>query len=195
MIQWAKVGNSKSLEESYKKGVEAFNAGRFSEAVDRFTRVLSVTPTDTSALNNRAICYRQLEKYEDALSDVSTAILIDPRQALFYSTKATILTKLHRQLEAVEELNKAIDIEPVLEYVTNKVVILKKLNKYQEALEGIEAIESKGLGSEELTLYKGTIFFEIKKFNEARAAFVSLKNPEIQKIAQQYLSAINSAKS
>lgn len=186
--------NNKSSEEPYKKGVEAFNAGRFSEALDLFTQVLSVTPSDTSALNNRAICYRQLEKFEDALNDISTAVLIDPGQALYYSTRATILTKLHRQLEAVEELDKAIEIEPLIEYVANKVVILKKLNKYREALEGIEAIESKGLGSEELTLYKGTIFFEIKKFNEAREVFISIKNPAIQKIAKQYLDTMNAKK-
>lgn len=185
--------NSKLPDDLFTKGVEAFNKERFLEAVDMFGQVLSTNPTDTLALNNRALCFRQLERYDEALDDINTAILIDPRKSLYYSTKATILTKLHRQLEAVEELDKAIELEPLLEYVVNKIVILKKLSKYQEALVGIEAVEAKGLGSEELTLYKGTILFEIKKFKEAKEAFASIKHPKILKIAQQYLAALKSA--
>jgi tetratricopeptide (TPR) repeat protein len=178
------------IAELHDKGIAAFNASRFEEAIQFFTQIVNEKSNDDSALGNRAIAYRQLGDYEKALIDINTAILLNPSQALHYSSKAGILSKLHRQLEAIEELDKAIALEPLVEYVVNKVVILKKLNRFKDALEAIENIESQNLESEELRLYKGIILFDTAKNKEALEIFESISDPNYKTIVDHYLSEL-----
>lgn len=178
------------INELHQKAIAAFDASRFEEAAQYFTQILNEKPNDDSSLGNRAIAYRQLGEYERALTDINTAILLNPSQALHYSSKATILTKLHKQLEAIEELDKAIAIEPLVEYVVNKVVILKKLNRFKDALEAIENIESQNLSSVELRLYKAIILFDTGKSKEALKLFESISDPSYKTIVNRYLSEL-----
>lgn len=173
-------------------GVAAFNAGDFNAAISYFSQALEVNSLDDYALNNRALSYRQIKNYSQALIDINSAIDINASESLYYSTRATIFTKLHRQIEAIVDLDKAISIEPILEYVINKIVILKKLSRYNEALTGIQAVESKGLNSQELSLYKGVILYEIKKFKEAEAVLKLLVGTEFGKTAKHYLLLMKS---
>jgi tetratricopeptide (TPR) repeat protein len=179
-------------EELIRLGLREFDGSNFNAAIDYFTKVLALNPRNTSALNNRAICYRQLRDYENALEDATFAVSIAPDESLHHSTRATILTKLERQLDALDELDKAIALEPLAEYVINKVVILKKLNRYKDALSVIEGIESQGHSTAELSVYKGVILLEIKKYDQAVKVFRSLLNGSQHKLAMHYLKQVNS---
>lgn len=193
MTQWGKVENNPDISQEFnEKGFAAFNAADFNAAISYFSQALDLNQRNDLALNNRALAYRQIENYQQALLDIDSAIEINPTESLYYSTRATIFTKLHRQLEAVVDLDKAINIEPLLEYVMNKIVILKKLNRYNEALTGIEAVESKGLSSQELSLYKGTILFEIKKFKQAEEVLKPLIDTQFGELAKRYLTLMKS---
>lgn len=189
MTQWAKVANNiKTLTE---RGVQAFNASKFEEAIAIFTQVLEINPDDTLILSNRAIALRQIGEFDRAILDIDRAIALDPSNAFYYATKAAILTKFHRQLDALEELDKAIDLEPLLEYVLNKVFILKKLNRFQDALSAIEEIESQNHGSQELKLYKGIILFDIGKNGEALQIFRTVSDPQFETIVKHYISELS----
>jgi tetratricopeptide (TPR) repeat protein len=181
------------INELHGKAITAFNDSRFEEAILLFTQILNEKSNDDIALGNRAIAYRQLGHYEKALADINSAILLNPRQDLYYSTKAAILSKLHRQLEAIEELDRAIALAPLVEYVVNKIVLLKKLNRFKDALDAIEKIESQNLSSQELRLYKGIILFDTSKNKEALEIFQSISDPNYKTIVNHYLSELKKA--
>ena len=171
-------------------GVTAFEQSDFQTAITYFTDALEQNPQDTDLLNNRAICYRELEKYDIALQDVSSAIIISPMQALYYSTRASILTKMKKQLEALDDINTAINLHPIPEYLENKIIILKKMNRFQEALSIIENIESQGYGTPEISIFKGTILIDVRKLKEAIQVFESLLDTTQRQLAIKYLTIL-----
>lgn len=184
--------NFETTDEFNQKGIAAFNGGDFNTAILFFSKVLELNPQDDKALNNRAISYREIKEYQKALIDIDLAIRINKNDSLYFSTKSAILTKLNRQLDAINELDNAISIEPLLEYSINKIVILKKLNRYHEALIGIQAVESTGAKSNELLFYKAVILFEIKKIKEAEEIFKILLNTDFEQLSVKYLKLIRS---
>ena len=171
-------------------GVSAFERSDFQSAIKYFTNALNQNPRDTDLLNNRAICFRELKEFDNALEDASNAVVISPNEALYYSTRASILTKLGKQLEALGDINIAIDLHPILEYQVNKIVILRKLNCYQDALSLIESIEAQGFGSTDITIYKGIILLDVRRLDEAALIFKSLINTNQHQLATHYLKTL-----
>lgn len=183
------------MENSYDnlvdKGIEAFQASKFQDAIQHFSKALDGKPFDSVALNYRSLAYRKLGEFNLALADIDSAILHNPLDADYYNSKAAILSSLHRQIDAIDELDKAINLHPLVDYVINKVVILKKLNRYRDALQAIEHIEAHNLDSIELKLYKAIILFDIRKYPESLALFKTLTSSQYTTIVNEYLGQLN----
>ena len=57
-------------------------------AIADFTRVIDLTPKDSTALNNRAVAYNKVGKRDLALADYTRAIELNPQSATFYFNRA-----------------------------------------------------------------------------------------------------------
>lgn len=64
-----------------------------------------------NAYGNRGICYKNLEKYEEALADFDKAIEISPC-AKIYEHRGKIKRRLSGENAAIEEYKKALELEP-----------------------------------------------------------------------------------
>lgn len=181
---------SKDIEKLRGLAIEAFSAADYAGAIKQFTELLKLLPADHTVYNNRALSYRQVGDYQNALSDIDKAIAITPGEALYYSSRASILMKMGKNLDAIADLDTAINLHPEVEFVVNKIIILKKLNQYQQALDLIEIVNTQGLSSFELTFYKGLLLFETNKNNDAREIFHSLVDGPHHKLAAHYLKLI-----
>lgn len=62
----------------FEKGVDAFKEGRFQEAVDFFSALISVVPDDAKALKNRGVALMNLGEIDSAIADFNNAIRINP---------------------------------------------------------------------------------------------------------------------
>lgn len=64
-----------------KSGNEAFNAGRYTEAIDNYTTAISKSFESRTFMAvcfcNRAAAYQSLSQIVDAISDCSVAIALD----------------------------------------------------------------------------------------------------------------------
>jgi tetratricopeptide (TPR) repeat protein len=73
------------------KGNSAFKNKNFEEAVDFYTQAIELDQQDVSFYSNRAACYLNLKKYEEALQDGTKCVELNPKFAKGYVRKAMAL--------------------------------------------------------------------------------------------------------
>jgi tetratricopeptide (TPR) repeat protein len=95
-----------------KLGLEAYDAGRYEQAIEYFTRALRKNPQDATTFACRALAYLQEGNLERSLNDSEKAIRLAPDRGLGYVAKANALTALGQAPKALEVLNEGIRRDP-----------------------------------------------------------------------------------
>eukprot|EP00252_Welwitschia_mirabilis_P021766 TRINITY_DN5681_c0_g1_i3.p1 TRINITY_DN5681_c0_g1~~TRINITY_DN5681_c0_g1_i3.p1 ORF type:complete len:472 (+),score=127.61 TRINITY_DN5681_c0_g1_i3:280-1695(+) len=101
---------SEALSEK-EQGNEYFKEKRYSEAIDCYSRSILLYPTAV-AFANRAMAYIKTGRYEEAEYDCSEAINLDDRYVKAYSRRGTARKELGRLLDALEDFEFALRLEP-----------------------------------------------------------------------------------
>ena len=104
--------------------------------IDNYTNCLRIDPYyDAYAYYNRGVAYGNLEKNEDALSDYTRALRIDPSHFLSYYNRANIYHNKGMYEEAINDLIQAIKINSDdADSYYNRGVAYGKLKKYKKAI-------------------------------------------------------------
>ena len=71
-----------------QKGNEYFNQGKYLDAIEYYTRAISVNPKDASCYSNRAACHLKMQNYVACIADADQAIQEDRTYAKAYRRKA-----------------------------------------------------------------------------------------------------------
>ena len=95
-----------SATDWFRKGTELAKVGRFAEAVSLYDHALKEEPTHAKALFNRAVCLKNLKRYQEALEGFKKAQRQNP-------TDADIQTRL-TQLEALLKKERLTDSQSSL---------------------------------------------------------------------------------
>jgi len=69
-------------------GTVLFAEGHSQEALDAYTKLISLSPNDTAAYLNRGVLYASLKKFPEAESDFHQAIALDPKNLQGYANLA-----------------------------------------------------------------------------------------------------------
>ncbi|XP_039089745.1 sperm-associated antigen 1 [Hyaena hyaena] len=94
-----------------EKGNEAFNSGDYEEAVMYYTRSISVLPT-VAAYNNRAQAELKLQNWNSAFQDCEKVLELEPGNLKALLRRATTYKHQNKLQEAIEDLNKVLNVEP-----------------------------------------------------------------------------------
>ncbi|XP_044101143.1 sperm-associated antigen 1 [Neovison vison] len=94
-----------------EKGNEAFNSGDYEEAVMYYTRSISVLPT-VAAYNNRAQAELKLQNWNSAFRDCEKVLELEPGNLKALLRRATTYKHQNKLQEAIEDLNKVLNVEP-----------------------------------------------------------------------------------
>ncbi|CAK7289557.1 Sperm-associated antigen 1 [Vulpes lagopus] len=94
-----------------EKGNEAFNSGDYEEAVMYYTRSISVLPT-VVAYNNRAQAELKLQNWNNAFWDCEKVLELEPGNIKALLRRATTYKHQNKLQEALEDLNKVLNVEP-----------------------------------------------------------------------------------
>ena len=70
--------NVELADKAREEGNEAFKAGNWTKAVERYTEAIKRNDTDPRAYSNRAACYTKLMAFPEAMKDCEKAIELDP---------------------------------------------------------------------------------------------------------------------
>ncbi|XP_004402430.1 PREDICTED: sperm-associated antigen 1 [Odobenus rosmarus divergens] len=94
-----------------EKGNEAFHSGDYEEAVMYYTRSISVLPT-VAAYNNRAQAELKLQNWNSAFQDCEMVLELEPGNLKALLRRATTYKHQNKLQEALEDLNKVLNVEP-----------------------------------------------------------------------------------
>ena len=94
------------------EGNEAFKAGHFSEAAQRFSEALAQDPTNATLLSNRSGALAAMGNYGPALADADQAIQLSPQWVKGYSRRGAALYGMGRMQEALDAYEAGLRIEP-----------------------------------------------------------------------------------
>ncbi len=128
-------------------GVMTFQQSRvWTNSGTLWTHVLKYYNKVTLPYGNRANYYRDIGETEKALADYAATIALDGSKAGPYNSRARLFFDSGKNSDlpkALEEYNKAIEIEPLeSEYYTNRGATYARLGKLNEALSDLnKAIE------------------------------------------------------
>eukprot|EP00112_Aurelia_sp_Birch-Aquarium-sp1_P014394 Seg3104.2 transcript_id=Seg3104.2/GoldUCD/mRNA.D3Y31 product="Sperm-associated antigen 1" protein_id=Seg3104.2/GoldUCD/D3Y31 len=106
---YTEEGRSMKANQEKEKGNEAFKSRDFDEALIYYNRSISLEPT-AAVVNNRAITYINMERFEDAILDCNTVLTEEPKNVKAFLRRGIALKSLKRYERALK------DFENVLKY-------------------------------------------------------------------------------
>lgn len=133
-------------------GNAAFNAGEYVEAAALYTEALSHVRHWTTLYTNRAQVYLRLDKFEEALEDCQWALRVDEKCLKAAVLQGKAYVGLRRYDEAVESYNKAREMDPGRQALTDEYIERARIKQAAErdemtAGQSLEATAETGLVS------------------------------------------------
>ncbi|KAM7419796.1 hypothetical protein PAMA_016746 [Pampus argenteus] len=175
------------------QGIQMYEQGQYSQAVDMFTEAICCDPKDHRFYGNRSSCYCCLEQYSSALTDAQRAIQLAPDWPMGYCHKACALMGL-KELGFEEEqskllLEKFITVQAVLTSPDAKVLKQDRSGSCRSLWVGNITLEvsEKDL----LDLFKTCGEIEsIRVLYERFCAFINFKNANMAATALEKLQGV-----
>jgi tetratricopeptide (TPR) repeat protein len=98
--------------QRYKElGNREYKGGDYNKAINYYNKAIEIDQADPSYFSNRAICYYNLNRFEDCIMDCDHALRINSNLAKVYKKKAQACSSLLRFDEAVEAAKANASIE------------------------------------------------------------------------------------
>lgn len=117
------------------KSVEAYNEERWADALRLADHYLDLKEKDAEVIARKSRCLNRLGQYGEALVYSEVAIQINENLALAHFAKGTSLGKLERNEEAIQSLEKAIELSPeYFEALNNLAIVNSIIEKYDESI-------------------------------------------------------------
>lgn len=120
------------------RGIAFFELGEYGQALEDFSRAISLYPNMAEAYLNRGITYNlHLNNFPAAITDLTKAIELDPNMAQAYYNRGLAYHQLGQEEEAIKDYDLALakKHEEPAEIFYNRGISRYKLGKYQEAIE------------------------------------------------------------
>lgn len=115
----------------YKKGETASNS---QDKIYLFSKANDLLPNKVTYLN-RGTAFLDLKQYNQAISDYSRALKLDPKYLAAYYNRAQVYRQIDNHKKAIEDYTSVLEIDPnYYKAFNNRAVRYKKLKEYDNAL-------------------------------------------------------------
>nr|VVW87819.1 unnamed protein product [Nymphaea colorata] len=94
-----------------EQGNQAYKNQDYAKAITFYTKAIEVDQLDPSYFTNRALCYYNLNKFEECIKDCDRAIKINNNLPKAWKKKSQACLNLLRFDEALEAAKQAVAIE------------------------------------------------------------------------------------
>lgn len=108
----ASAADATRAEQLKNEGNELMKAGRFREALERYTRALELDPRNAVFFCNRAAAHFKLGEHEAAVADCTAALALQPDYGKAHGRLGLALAALQRHREARAAYARAAQLEP-----------------------------------------------------------------------------------
>ncbi|XP_072027280.1 small glutamine-rich tetratricopeptide repeat-containing protein beta-like [Amphiura filiformis] len=117
-------------EKLKTEGNNLMKSERYREAVECYTKAVSLDSNNAVYYSNRAAAYSKLDDHTRAIQDCEKAVSIDPSYSKAYGRMGLAYTSLNQLEKAKEAYAKAVDLEPSNDsYQANLQIAEQKLRE------------------------------------------------------------------
>jgi tetratricopeptide (TPR) repeat protein len=109
-------------------------------AIQDFTRVIQLRPQGAEAFVERAAARLEQQDYPGVIADCGDALKRDSRLAIAYNMRATALRETGKPEQALEDLNRAVEIEPQKSNYFQRAATYEALGQHQKALADLDEV-------------------------------------------------------
>lgn len=149
------------------KGVEFYQKGKYTEALECYDRAIEIEPLDARAWHNKAATLGKLGKYKEAVKCEDKVLKIAPKFVEAWHNKANFFSSLKDYEEEVKCYDRMLEVNPKLDWVwNNKGACLEILGRYKEAIECVNKLIELDPSNPRWSK-KGGLLFKLKKHKEA----------------------------
>ncbi|KAL1347812.1 hypothetical protein HN51_023838 [Arachis hypogaea] len=120
--------NISKAEEFKRSANEAFNAHRFTQAIELYTQAIELNDKNAVYYANRAFAHLRLEEYGSAIQDATKAIEVDPKYSKGYYRRGAAHLAMGKFKEALK------DFQQVKKMCPNDTDASKKLKECEKAV-------------------------------------------------------------
>ncbi len=147
---YQKAVNKLSATDLFEKAYAHQKSGRYKEAIDAYSKAISLNPEYAEIYYNRGMAYVDLMQYDKAIKDLNKATALDPELAIAYIERGIAYSILKQYDRAFKDYNKAILLDPELAEAYNTrgfaYSFLKQYDKamryYNELVAGLDRARS-----------------------------------------------------
>lgn len=133
---------------------------------------IRIKPDSAGAFHNLGIVYKELCRYEEALSCFDRALAFDQDLFITWMNRAKVLTKLGRIKEAAASYDRALSLQPLdVEVIFYRSVLLSQLGRFDESVLGFDEVLKALPGHAQALHYRGLCMMKLSRFTEAVTSF------------------------
>lgn len=167
IIPYSKGVNSQKYSEYLIKGIEYFNQGKYSIAIEFFNRAISLDSDFANGYFYRGLSNYNKGKFDDAINDYTKALEINPELHQAYYHRGIAYTNFGKFDMAIDDLDKAIELYPhSSSYYTARGEVYIYKNEWDKAFADFNNSIKRNPRDDSAYAWRGYIFFSIKGDNE-----------------------------
>jgi tetratricopeptide (TPR) repeat protein len=119
----------------YNKGCVFADLKLFPDAINAYNEAIRISPNKYDAWNNKGNAHVELNQLEEAWNAFEMATKIKPNYSLPWNGKAIVLMHQKKYKQALDTVNKSLDLHSDYNAQDTKAAILLKMGEFKEALE------------------------------------------------------------
>jgi tetratricopeptide (TPR) repeat protein len=170
---------SQSTRLQNELGQLLMDQGQYEKALAAFAKTLSIAPNDEAAHRCRVICLRQLRRFPEAQKALEAALKELPRSTLLMNQRGFIHYDQQRYEVAYSTFDELTRADPANTYAQlMKSVCLRRLRRYEEAANVIDAAFAHAKRRAPLLYERGWLLDNTGRLAEAEAAFAEAMNED-----------------
>ena len=160
-----------NIDLRLKKAEANINLSQYDYAAEEYSKVLKLDERNLAALYFRAYCYTQLRQYSMARADYDAFLAIQPEHLEAHLGLARVLQLLNRRADAVDELNRCVQMFPdSADAYAARAAYETQLKQYDAALYDWDEALRLRPNDASLTVSKVDVLLNLGRIREAREA-------------------------
>jgi len=167
------MANKQQAAEAKDKGNKFFSSGKYTEAIQWYTKAIQLDPTDAAFYSNRAAAYMSVNKFEDALKDAEACIKAKPDWVKGHYRKGLALMSLNRYGDAVRAFEKGLEVDPNNADIKGKISEARDKARFE-----VKRVDEHGkaLSASQIAKEEGNVLFRQAKYDKAIDAYTRAIN-------------------
>jgi tetratricopeptide (TPR) repeat protein len=127
-----KFGKATELQLDFAKayvnwGVALAKLGKHEEAIEKYRKAIELRPDNAEAYNNWGFTLLRLGMYEEAIDKLKKSTTLKANDAYPWRNMARVYSLQHKKMEQLENLRRAIELEPAFKQEAKKDEDFKNL--------------------------------------------------------------------